>query len=132
VAYLLKPLSRLASRTMVNQYAHEAMRRLLITTSSIWLVLDAPVSAQTIPDAQMRATILARMRAGEINGSVKRNSTADCMHQAGGESSLARNTAMDFIFRFNGGPTDWADRRNRPTLETVILVTPDGKSAKVM
>ena len=107
------------------------MRPLLILTSSLWLALASPGSAQTISEAQMRASNLARMQAELINGGASHYSTADCMHQGGGGSCLKSNTAQGYRFLFLGGSTGWAARRDPPTLETVVLVSPDGKTSAV-
>ena len=80
---------------------------------------------------QMRAANLARMQAEVINGGVKKYSTANCMHQSGGGSCLESNTPQGFRFRFLGGATGWAARREPATIETIVFVSPDGKLSKV-
>ncbi len=109
------------------------MRSFLITASSLWIVLAAPLltSAQTISESQMRAANLARMQAEVINGGGSKYSPANCMHQGGGGTCMISNTADGFRFRFLGGATGWAARRDPATIETVVFVSPDGKLAKV-
>lgn len=107
------------------------MRPILVTASSLFLILVSSVSAQTISDAQMRAANLARMQAEVINGGGSKYSTANCMHQGGGGNCLESNSSLGFRFRFLGGPAGWAARREPATIETVVVVSPDGKISRV-
>jgi len=109
------------------------MRSLLITASSLLIILTASgsASAQTISESQMRAANLARMQAELINGGGRQYSPADCMHQGGGSTCMISNTTEGFRFRFLGGAPGWAARRDPATIETVILVSQDGKQFKV-
>jgi hypothetical protein len=109
------------------------MRSLLATVSSLCLILSSslPASAQTISESQMRAASIARMQAELINGGGSQYSPAHCMHQDGGETCMISNTADGFRFRFFGGGAGWAARREPATIETIILVSPDGKLSKV-
>ncbi len=101
--------------------------------------------AQTISEEQMRAANVARMQAELINGGLGKYSTADCMHQEGGGSGidsgmgsgfgnrfcLVSSSPQGYRFRFLGGVPGWAARRERATIETVVLVSPDGKNLQV-
>lgn len=107
------------------------MRSILMTASSLWLVFASSAFAQTITEAQLRASNLARMQAEVINGGLSKYTPANCMHQGGGGSCLESNTAQGFRFRFLGGAPGWAARREPATIETVILVSPDGRMLKV-
>jgi hypothetical protein len=107
------------------------MRSFLITASSACLILASSVSAQTISESQMRAANLARMQAELINGGLKQYSPANCMHQGGGGSCLVSDTSQGYRFRFLGGAPGWAARREAATIETVVFVSPDGKTSKV-
>lgn len=53
------------------------------------------------------------------------------MHLAGGESCMISNLAAGFRFRFLGGGAGWAARHGPATIETIVLVSPDGKLSKV-
>jgi hypothetical protein len=105
--------------------------------SAMALVFTAAAIAQTISEQQMRAANLARMQAELINGGLGQYSPADCMHQGGGGSGagnwfcLVSTTPQGFRFRFLGGLPGWAARQERPTIETVVLVSPDGKNLQV-
>jgi hypothetical protein len=107
------------------------MRSVLITASSAWLIFASSVSAQTISESQMRAANLARMQAELINGGLNKYSPANCMHQGGGGSCLVSDTPQGYRFRFLGGSPGWAARREPASIETVVLVSPDGKTSKV-
>lgn len=107
------------------------MRPVLVAASSLCLLLPSSVSAQMISEAQMRAANLARMQAELINGGGSKYSPADCMHQGGGGSCLESNTSLGFRFRFLGGAAGWAARREPATIETVVLVSPDGRLSKI-
>ena len=107
------------------------IRSFLLTAASAWLIFASAVSAQTVSESQMRAANLARMQAEFVNGGLGRYSPADCMHQGGGASCLVSNTAEGYRFRFLGGVPGWSARREPATLETVVLISPDGKTSKV-
>lgn len=107
------------------------MRSVLFTAPSLCLILASSVSAQTISEAQMRAANQARMQAEVINVGGSQYSPANCMHQGGGGSCLESNTSLGFRLRFLGGPAGWAARREPATIETVVLVSPDGDLVKV-
>lgn len=112
-------------------FAKGFMRPFLLAISSAWLIFASAVSAQTISESQMRAANLARMQAEFVNGGLSKYSPADCMHQGGGASCLVSNTAQGYRFRFLGGAPGWSARREPATLETVILISPNGKVSTV-
>ena len=117
--------------------------------SAVAVVFTTSSLAQTISDEQMRAANLARMQAELINGGLGKYSPADCMHQAGGGSEVGRESGsgigsgsgnrfclvssspQGYRFRFLGGSPGWAARQERATIETVVLVSPDGKNLQV-
>ena len=121
--------------------------------SAVAVVFTTSSLAQTISDEQMRAANLARMQAELINGGLGKYSPADCMHQAGGGSEVGRESGggigsgigsgsgnrfclvssslQGYQFRFLGGSPGWAARQERATIETVVLVSPDGKNLQV-
>ena len=108
-----------------------SLMRGLVLSSSIWLMLTSVVSAQTINQSQMRAANMARMQAELINGGLSKYSTADCMHKGGGGSCMVMNTVEGYRFQFLGGPPGWSTRRQPATLETEIIVSPDGMISQV-
>ena len=124
-----------------------------LSMSAVAVAFNTSSLAQTISDEQMRAANLARMQAELINGGLGKYSPADCMHQAGGRSEVGRESSggtgsgirsgsgnrfclvssspQGYRFRFIGGTPGWAARQDRPTIETVALVSPDGKNLQV-
>ena len=112
-----------------------------LSMSAVAVVFATASMAQTISDEQMRAANLARMQAELINGGLGKYSPADCMHQAGGGSEirsgignrlcLVSSSPQGYRFRFLGGSPGWAERQERATIETVVLVSPDGKNLQV-
>ena len=121
----------------------------LLSVSAAAVVLTTSSMAQTISEEQMRAANVARMQAELINGGLGKYSTADCMHQGGGGGGmdsamssgmgsgmgnrlcLVSSSPQGYRFRFLGGVPGWAARRERATIETVVLVSPDGKNLQV-
>ena len=112
-----------------------------LSVSAAAVVFATASMAQTMGEQQMRAANLARMQAELINGGLGQYSPADCMHQGGGGSGggsgignclcLVSSSPQGYRFRFLGGIPGWAARQERATIETVILVSPDGKNLQV-
>jgi len=101
------------------------------------LLLAAPLAVASPARAQMtqeqafqrgRAANLARMRAELINGGLGVYRSAPCMYERSGGSCLVRADAGGFLFRFDGGAPGWAQLGLPPTVESEILVAPDGRS----
>jgi hypothetical protein len=107
------------------------MRPQTSAIATLLIALALPVSAQSVSESQMRAANLARMQAELINGGLGKYSPAKCMHKGGGGSCMVSETPQGFRFRFLGGPPGWDVKRQPATLETVVLVSPDGKSSTV-
>ena len=112
-----------------------------LSVSAAAVVFATASMAQTMVEQQMRAANLARMQAELINGGLGQYSPADCMHQGGGGSGggsgignclcLVSSSPQGYRFRFLGGIPGWAARQEMATIETVILVSPDGKNLQV-
>jgi len=107
------------------------MRPQVPAIASLLIALALPVSAQTISEAQMRAANFARMQAELINGGLSKYSPAKCMHEGGGGRCMVSETPQGYRFRFLGGSPGWDAKQQPATLETVVLVSPDGKSSTV-
>ena len=107
------------------------MRPQISTMATLLIALALPVSAQSISEAQMRAANLARMQAELINGGLGKYSPAKCMHEGGGGSCMVSETPGGFRFRFQGGSPGWEVKQQPATLETVVLVSADGKSSTI-
>ena len=111
--------------------------RLLPLLGALALVLVAPLAGLAPARAQMsqeqafqrgRAVNLARMRAEIINGGLGVYRPALCMYERSGGDCLARADAEGLLFRFYGGVPGWAQLGQPPTVETEILIAPDGRS----
>jgi hypothetical protein len=92
------------------------------------LTVFAPVAlrAAEIPRTQERAANLARMKAETLNGGLTKYHTAACMHQLGGGSCMVRASSDGYRFQFLGGTPGWETMRRKATVETQIMVSPDG------
>ena len=92
------------------------------------LALVAPLElrAAEIPRTQERAANLARMKAEALNGGLTKYRTAACMHQFGGGSCMVRASSDGYRFQFLGGTPGWETMNRKPTVETQIMVSPDG------
>lgn len=92
------------------------------------LALVAPLElrAAEIPRTQERAANLARMKAEALNGGLTKYRTAACMHQLGGGSCMVRASSDGYRFQFLGGTPGWETMNRKPTVETQIMVSPDG------
>ena len=76
--------------------------------------------------SQIRAANLARMQAERINGGLSRYFTANCMHQRGGGSCMLNSDGHGYLFQFLGGPPGWETTQQSATVQTRILISPDG------
>ena len=128
--------------TRIQEVKSETMKSILRSISTCLGVAAVAVAvatsslAQTISEQQMRAANLARMQAELINGGLSQYSPADCMHQGGGGGTsdglcLVSSSPKGYRFRFLGGRPGWAARQERATIETVVMVSPDGKNLQV-
>ena len=106
------------------------MFRTLARLSAAGLALSAsvlirPADAQ-MEVSQIRAANLARMEAERINGGLTRYFTANCMHQRGGGDCMVNSGPNGYLFQFLGGPPGWETLRQSATVQTRILISPDG------
>lgn len=99
-----------------------------LSVLALALALAQATQAQGDPNSSQRAANLARMKAEILNGGLGVYRAAPCMHdQSGGECLVARS-GEGFTFRFYGGKPGWQQEGLPPTVETEILVTPNGRS----
>jgi len=113
------------------------MRARLVGLYPLYLILcTAALSpaalAQSITESQMRAANMARMQAELLNGGLRLYSADDCMHRGGGGACLMSDTEEGYRFRFLGGAPGWTSKRERGTIETEVLVSPDATQSKVV
>jgi hypothetical protein len=112
------------------------MRSLILALYPLYLIVSSsamPQSAlaQSISESQMRAANMARMQAEALNGGLSVYTADNCMHQGGGGDCLVSATEQGYRFRFLGGAPGWASRREQATIETEVLVSPNGQEVKV-
>ena len=92
------------------------------------LTAFAPLAlrAAEVPRTQEKAANVARMKAEALNGGLTKYRTAACMHQLGGGSCMVRASSDGYRFQFLGGTPGWVAMNRKPTVETQIMVSPDG------
>jgi hypothetical protein len=78
----------------------------------------------------VRALNLARNHAVKLNGGLGTYRPAACMFTTewSGSECLVRRDDTGFLFRFLGGPPAWQQLNLPPTVETEILIAPDGRT----
>ena len=106
------------------------MRRTAVRLSATALALATSLMAGSasaqMADSQIRAANLARMEAERLNGGLSRYFTANCMHQKGGGSCMVNSGPNGYLFQFLGGPPGWEVQQQAATVQTRILISPDG------
>jgi hypothetical protein len=85
----------------------------------------AQVTADTV-----RALNTARDTAVNLNGGLSAYQPAACMFQTGegGGDCLVRADHQGFLFQFLGGVPGWQEENIAPSVQTRVLISPDGRS----
>jgi hypothetical protein len=96
----------------------------LLSTLTVFAPLE--LRAAEVPRTQEKAANVARMKAEALNGGLTKYRTAACMHQLGGGSCMVRASTEGYRFQFLGGTPGWQTMNRKPTVETQIMVSPDG------
>jgi hypothetical protein len=93
-------------------------------------VVSAGAALAQVSDSNLRAVNLARNWAVENNGGLSVYRPAACMFNEsdGGGSCLIQTNNPGYTFRFLGGAPGWQQEGLRPTTETDITVSPDGRT----
>ena len=112
------------------------MKRLLLTLLSVGALAWASVPSQAqqesrelVPTASKRAINLARGTAAKSNGGLRLYHPARCMYgNTTNNPCLTKQDANGFEFRFPGGPPGWEVLGLPPTVESIVLIAPDGRS----
>ena len=94
--------------------------------STITALVPLELRAAEVPRTQEKAANVARMKAEVLNGGLTKYRTAACMHQLGGGSCMVRASSDGYRFQFFGGTPGWETMNRKPTVETQIMVSPDG------
>jgi hypothetical protein len=79
-----------------------------------------------------RAVTLARATAEARNGGTGAYSAGACMQRGDGGDCLIEDGDDGFVFRIPGGPPGWQEAGQRPSRETVIRVSRDGRTVLVV
>lgn len=98
---------------------------LAATLATASCLVALPAMAE-MPLGQVRAANLARMEAERINGGLSRYFTANCMHQKGGGACMVNASSDGYLFDFLGGAPGWEVYKQAATVQTRILISPDG------
>jgi hypothetical protein len=99
-------------------------------TPALRLVIS-PAQAQVVESAPLYRTLrgvnLARMRAESLNGGLIVYRAQACMYTENGGPCLLSSSPNGLLFRFLGGPPGWQEQNQPATVESEILVSPDGR-----
>lgn len=106
------------------------MARLLLAGVSTGLLISAGSALAQVTGENVRALNLARDTAVSLNGGLSVYRPAACMFQTGdgGGDCLVRDDDQGFLFQFLGGVPGWQQENIAPTVETEVLISPDGRS----
>jgi hypothetical protein len=111
---------------MLRRPIRQALSLAALSLSALTLSLAA--QAQSDPNSSQRAANLARMKAEILNGGLGVYRAAPCMHDQSGGDCLVTRSGVGFTFLFYGGKPGWTQEGLPPTVETEILVAPNGRS----
>lgn len=75
-----------------------------------------------------RAVNLARGKAEFLNGGLNSYRAASCMYSGSESQCLVNFSGRGYLFRFLGGVPGWQQLGIAPSLDTEILIAPDGSS----
>lgn len=118
--------------TMVQQTLKQTLVLSFALASVSLMGVSLPSRAQSDGPSSVRAVNIARMTAEKLNGGLQVYRAGACMHQQSGGACLIRLSNDGYLFRFYGGGPGWQQLGQPPTLETEILVAPDGRSIRAV
>ena len=101
-----------------------------LLTAGLLLAATASAALAQVPASQVRAANLARMEAERLNGGLSNYFTASCMHRSGGGDCLVEDNANGYLFNFLGGAPGWEVNQQAATVQTKILIGPEGNRVK--
>ena len=110
------------------------MKRLLLLGALAVATHFQPALAQQearelVPTASKRAINLARGTAAKSNGGLRLYHPARCMYgNPTNNPCLTKRDANGFEFRFPGGPPGWEVLGLPASVESTVLIAPDGRS----
>jgi hypothetical protein len=117
-------LSFTARRVKTALLAPLAVSALIAASSS------ASLAQWRVPVEEVRAINFARSYAVALNGGLQAYRPAPCMFVTASTDNpcLVKRSPDGFLFRFLGGPPAWVERQQPATLETEVLISPDGRN----
>ena len=84
---------------------------------------------ELVPTASKRAINLARGAGAAANGGLRIYHPARCMYlNPTNNPCLTKRDADGFEFRFRGGPPGWEVIGIPPSVESIVLISPDGRA----
>ena len=93
------------------------------------LMVTSPAMAQEDPLAAKRAINLARNSAAAANGGLRLYHPASCMFKDPTDNPcLAQRDSAGFEFQFQGGPPGWEVLGLPATVESIVMIAPDGQT----
>ena len=110
------------------------VKRLLLIGTLLATAHTLPAMVRTearelVPTASRRAINLARGAASASNGGLRIYHPARCMYlNPTNNPCLTKLDANGFEFRFKGGPPGWEVIGIPPSVESIVLIAPDGRS----
>lgn len=106
---------------------------------------DPTLAQPAVPASAVRAINLARTTAIAQNGGLSQYRPAQCMFQTANPNNPClintpdnndnardnrNNNSNTYVFRFQGGAPGWQQQNQRPTVETEITISADGRSVQ--
>lgn len=110
------------------------MNRLILISALVLAAQAQPATAQNesrelVSTVAKRAINLARGIGAAANGGLRLYHPARCMYMAPTNNPcLTKRDASGFEFRFRGGPPGWEVLGLHPTVESIVLIAPNGRS----
>jgi hypothetical protein len=90
----------------------------------------APGSVTAVDARSIQRSVnLARDISIKINGGLSQYRPAGCMFRGSNRNPcIARSGPQGILFEIPGGPPGWEESRALPSIMTVLLISPDGRS----
>ena len=110
------------------------MKRLLLLGALVLTAHAQPATAQNearelVSTEAKRAINLARGTGAAANGGLRLHHPARCMYgNPTNNPCLTKRDTNGFEFRFLGGPPGWEVLGLPPSVESIVLIAPDGRS----
>ena len=91
--------------------------------------LQSPSETTVDPLAARRAINLARGTAVSLNGGLSQYRPSTCMFASAiGNPCITRSDSQGIEFTIPGGPPGWEQNDEEPSVITVVVIAPDGRS----